>query len=122
MYYLRKIKQVYEGQNPWEPLIQCSELHADDRIRKAAVTKLDQRMLAIISRELVTAFGSDLVYAVTHGRIKPPKHVLLPFAVKSLTGNKELVHTLNRLGHSVLYSQFEEIDSAVPAEDGTVKR
>ena len=64
-------------------------------------------------KRLVTSFGSDLVFAVTHGRIKPPKHVLLPFAVKSLTGNTELVQTLNRLGHSVSYSQFEEIDTAL---------
>lgn len=64
-------------------------------------------------KRLVTSFGSDLVYAVTCGRIKLPKHILLPFAVKSLTGNTELVNTLNRLGHCVSYSQFEEIDTAL---------
>lgn len=64
-------------------------------------------------QRLATSFGSDLVFAVTCGRIKPPKHLLLPFAVKSLTGNTELVHTLNRLGHCVSYSQVEEVDTAL---------
>lgn len=41
------------------------------------------------------------------------KHITLPFAVKSLTGNVELVHILNRLGHRVSYSQVEEIDTTL---------
>ena len=39
-------------------------------------------------RQLATIFGSDLVYAVTYGKTKPPKHILLPFAVMSLTGKE----------------------------------
>lgn len=38
---------------------------------------------------------------------------MLPFAVKSLTGNVELIQILNRLGQSVSYSQVEEIDTAL---------
>uniref|UniRef100_UPI00358FD6F1 uncharacterized protein isoform X1 n=1 Tax=Myxine glutinosa TaxID=7769 RepID=UPI00358FD6F1 len=64
-------------------------------------------------QRLVSSYGSDLVFAVTCGKIKPPKHILLPFAIKSLTGNIELIHTLNRFGHSVSYSQVEEIDTAL---------
>ena len=64
-------------------------------------------------KRLTTSFGSDLIFAVTCGKKKPPKHLLLPFAVKSLTGNTELIHTLNRLGHSVSYSQVQEVDTAL---------
>ena len=35
------------------------------------------------------------------------------FRYKSLTGNVELIQILNRLGHSVSYSQIEEIDTAL---------
>lgn len=62
---------------------------------------------------LCSSFGQDLVYAITCGRAKPMKYMILPFAVKSLTGNVELVRTLNRLGHGVSYSQVEEIDTAL---------
>lgn len=65
------------------------------------------------AQRLATSFGSDLVFAVTSGKTKPPKHVLLSYAVKSLTGNTELIRTLNRLGHCVSYSMFEEIDTAL---------
>lgn len=50
---------------------------------------------------LIKSFSQDLVYAVTNGKQKPPKHYLLPYAVKTLTGNVELIKRLNRLGHGV---------------------
>ena len=62
---------------------------------------------------LANSFGQNLVFNITNGREKPPKHVLLPFAVKSLTRNVELIQTLNRLGHGVSYSKLEEIDTAL---------
>jgi len=46
------------------------------------------------------------------GKVKTPKHSLLPFATKSLTGSTELIHILNRCGHGVSYSQTEEVDTA----------
>jgi len=64
-------------------------------------------------QRLSNSFGQDLVYAVTNGKLKPPKHILLPYAVKSLTGNVELIHTLNRFGHGVSYSLLQEIDTAI---------
>ena len=62
---------------------------------------------------LADSFGQDFVYAITCGKTKPVKHIVLPFAVRLLTGNVELVHILNQLGHSVSYSQVEEIDTAL---------
>ena len=43
---------------------------------------------------LITSFGQDLVFGASGGRQKPPKHILLPYAVKSLTNNVELIHIL----------------------------
>ena len=34
---------------------------------------------------LAQSFGQDIIYAVTCGKHKPPKHLLLPYAVKTLT-------------------------------------
>lgn len=55
----------------------------------------------------------DLEFAITRGRYKPVKHILLAFAVKSLTGNVELIQLLNRLGHGIAYTQLEEIDTSL---------
>ena len=53
------------------------------------------------------------VFGITRGRIKPAKHILLPSAVKSLTGNVELIQLLHRLGHGIAYSQVEELNSSL---------
>ncbi len=50
---------------------------------------------------------------MTNGQYKPPKHLLLPNAVKTLTGYVEVIHTLNKLGHGISYSQLEENDTAL---------
>ena len=62
---------------------------------------------------LVQSFGQDLIYAATRGQQKPPKHFLLPYAIKTLTCNVELIHMVNKLGHGISYSQLEENDTAL---------
>ena len=62
---------------------------------------------------LITSIGQDVLYGASRGKIKPPKHMLLPFAIKSLTGNVKLIKILNRLGHGASYSQMTEIDTAL---------
>ena len=59
------------------------------------------------------SFGQDVAFAVSGGGQKPPKHVLLPFAVKSLTNNIKLIEILNRCGHGIAYSKLEEINTAL---------
>ena len=39
--------------------------------------------------------------------------MLLPYAVKSLTGNVEIIKILNKFGHGVSYSQLEENETAL---------
>ena len=62
---------------------------------------------------LVKSFAQDFVYAITNGKHKPPKHLLLPYTIKALTGNVELIGIMNRLGHAISYSQLQENDTAL---------
>lgn len=64
-------------------------------------------------RRLVNSFGQDIIYGVTEERQKPPKQILLPYAVKSLTKNVELIQMLNQCGHGIACSQIEEINTAL---------
>ena len=73
----------------------------------------DDGQIPLKTTRLLQSFVQDLVYAVTCGRIKPSKHIALPFNIKSLTGNVGLMHTLNRLGHCISYSLMQEIDTAL---------
>jgi hypothetical protein len=62
---------------------------------------------------LINSIGQDIIYGASRGKVKPPKHILLPFAIKSLTGNVEVIKILNRLGHGMSYSQMTEMDTAL---------
>lgn len=64
-------------------------------------------------RRLSDSMSSDIVYAVTAGRQKTPKHILLAYAIKTLTGNVELLRIVNRLGHCTSGLQLEENDTAL---------
>ena len=62
---------------------------------------------------MLTRFGQDLIFGVACGRVKTPKHILLPHVVKSLTNNVELIQNINRCGHGLSYFQIEEISTAL---------
>jgi hypothetical protein len=76
----------------------CGEKRADpsDRVKRLSVS-----------------FSQDLINDVTRGKIKMPEHVLLPHAIKTLTGNVELVTLVNRLGHGLSYHKLEEIETSI---------
>lgn len=60
---------------------------------------------------LAVSFSQDLIHSVSRGRVKTPKHVVLPMTVKSLTGSVELITILNKFGLS--YSLIEELETAL---------
>ena len=62
-------------------------------------------------QRLVNSFGQDMIFSVTGGRQMSPKHILLPYAVKSLT--VEPIEMLNRFGNGIAYSQIEELNTAL---------
>jgi len=64
-------------------------------------------------KTLVDSFSQDVIYAVTCGQQKPPKHYLLAYGIKTLTGNVELIRMVNKLGHGVSYDTLEENDTAL---------
>ncbi|CAH3160923.1 unnamed protein product, partial [Pocillopora meandrina] len=62
---------------------------------------------------LINSFGQDLVFGAIGGRQRPPKQVLLSYAVKSLANNVELFQILHRCGHGIAYPQLEEINTSL---------
>ena len=64
------------------------------------------------------SFAQDLMFEVSREKIKPPKQILLPYAVKTVTDNVEFIQMLNRYGNRIACSQLEEINSTVRPENG----
>ena len=95
--------EVTQLQNdlPWPPKI--SELNPDN----VQLPNLLQHFLSYLlhgSSKLSvksSSLGQDIIYNVHNGRFLTSKHLLLPFAIKSMTGNVEWIKFLNRLGHGV---------------------
>ncbi|CAG2186230.1 unnamed protein product [Mytilus edulis] len=61
----------------------------------------------------IMSLAQDLIYSVSKGYTKTPKHVALAIYLKTQTGSSEIVKIINRFGHSVSYDQVEEIETAI---------
>ena len=48
--------------------------------------------------------AQDIVHSATHG--KTPKHVALGMSVRHITGSKEVITLLNRMGHCSSYEKI----------------
>jgi hypothetical protein len=62
---------------------------------------------------LVNSIGKDISRAVTHGRRKLPKHILLCMALRHWFRSAEITTLLNRLGHSETYSFSLELETSI---------
>ena len=67
-------------------------------------------------RWLVNSFGQD-IYGVTGGRQKPPKQMLLPYTVKTLTNDVELIQMLTDVG---MRSRFLKLQGQDKVEQNIV--
>ena len=59
-----------------------------------------------------SSIGQDIIYCVHNGQFITPKHVLLPFSIKSITGIIKLTEVINRLGHGASYTKLAKVDAA----------
>ena len=59
----------------------------------------------------VLCLAQNLIDCASHGRVKLPKHVGLAMTVRHMTGSKRLVSILNRMGHCLCCSFYDEIES-----------
>ena len=93
----------------------CGEVECQLENEKVKVTSL-QRHKRILS------ICQDIIFAASNGIVKPPKHVALAVAVKSLTASFQLVEILNGFGHCISDSQTRGLESKIAekliAEEG----
>ena len=61
---------------------------------------------------LVDSYSQDLVHGVTKGKTIMEKHFLIGLGVHNLTGQRNVVEILNKLGHSVSYTLASDILTA----------
>lgn len=62
---------------------------------------------------LVKSFSSDLIHAVSNGKMLPSKHIVLGSTIKSFSNSKKIVRILHRYGHICSYNVLEELETEV---------
>ena len=64
---------------------------------------------------LVNSIGQDICRAVTNGKWKLPKHILLSMTLRHLFRSSQLNTLINRLGHAESYTFTLELETALAA-------
>lgn len=65
------------------------------------------------TNRLVQSTGQDLCRALTHGKWKLPKHILLCMTLQHMFRSAALITLINRFGHCENYSYSVELESAL---------
>ena len=55
--------------------------------------------------------GQDIIHAAINSQVKTPKHIGLAVPVHHLTGSKEVVTLLNRMGHCSSYDDVKIVNT-----------
>ena len=101
---LQKVVTTIQNERPWPP--QASHLTVEsfnisDRLNSLLQKLLSGKYTDIDSLRvyrLKLSFSQDLIYAMTHGKIKTPKSILFRYAIKSLTNDIELITITQKYG------------------------
>ena len=62
-------------------------------------------------QRLKLSIGQDIVYAVSRGRVRTPKSILFPYAIKCVNNNAELIKITSQLGNGVSCDLLEELET-----------
>ena len=60
--------------------------------------------------------GQDMVHTAMHSKVKTPKHIGLAVTVPHLTGSKQIVTLLNKMGHCSSYDDVEVRNTGLAPE------
>ena len=64
----------------------------------------------------ILSIAQDIIHCASNARVKLPKQIGLAIAVRHLTGSKQLVVLLHRMGHSSSYDELQAVDTSLATE------
>ena len=78
----------------------------NDLIDKSSVIESNNSL-----HSYILSLGQDLVYLLSRGKTKTPKHVGLSVTCHKMTQSKEVIQLLNRNGQGVSYDEVQANDT-----------
>ena len=61
----------------------------------------------------ILAVAQDLIFVTSRGRLQTVKSLGLAIAIRNITGNREVIYLLNRLGHTVSYWKVQNYEKSL---------
>lgn len=84
------------------------EQYSEPSFSSSASTSADERKIVMTAQ--------DLVHCASPARMKLPKQIGHGMSVTHLTGSKQLVTLLNRMGYSSSYAETEQVETSLTNE------
>ena len=70
-------------------------------------------------KRLIDSIDQDIMFNATSGKVKTVKHIQVGMFSKRETGSKEIVTCMNRLGHSLCYSELLELETNIAEKESS---
>ena len=70
-------------------------------------------------KRLIDSIDQDIMFNATSGKVKTVKHIQVGMFSKRETGSKEIVICMNRLGHSLCYSELLELETNIAKKESS---
>ncbi|CAH3184788.1 unnamed protein product [Porites lobata] len=77
---------------------------------------LDIEDTSTIDDKKVLSIAQDIIHCSSNARVKTPKHVSLAMSTHHLTGSKQIIILLNRMGHCISYDEMKSVDASLATE------
>lgn len=102
----------------WPPKIkELEEIEAPDSVKLFLTSLFSPKKHSIEKNEnvkrLINSYAADMIHGVTFGKCLTKKHYLLAMGLHSMTGIKNVVKILNKLGHCMSYDKTCEIETSI---------
>ena len=114
---LRKEVTTIENEMPWPPKashLTVESFKIPERLNYFLQKLLSGKYTDIDSprvSHLKLSFIQVLLYTTAHGRIKTPKSILFPLAIKSPRNNTELIKIIHKHGHGISFTILQDLDT-----------
>ena len=77
---------------------------------------LDIEDTSTIDDRKVLSIAQDIIHCSSNARVKTPKHVSLAMSTHHLTGSKQIIMLLSRMGHCISYEEMKSVDASLATE------
>ena len=108
----------------WPPTpdeVKNDNVHIPELLKTLLTEILVSGLETVRTSTLVSSIAQDIMFNATSVKLKTVKQLQLGIFTKRKTGSKMMIQCLNRLGHSVSYSEVNKFETSIAERKSTHK-